>query len=238
MDRPLPAWYDDAKFGIFVHWTAAAVPAFAPVTDSPFDLAAEHGWADAMTNSPYVEWYQNSLAIDGARFSGTTPRRTEICRTTRSWRNSSRGSADGTRCVGRPVRGRGREVRRVRHEAPRRRDAVAKRASQPAQEGLAVRTRRGRRAGRGRARPRHALRYVLLGRARLDVRRVAHARPRRDDRGDPTVRGVPRLRERALARAHRALRAVRDVERHRLSGGGRLAGAVSRTTSSAFPTVS
>jgi len=66
MDRPLPAWFDDAKFGIFVHWTAAAVPAFAPVTDSPFDLAASNGWADAMTNSPYVEWYQNSLSIDGS----------------------------------------------------------------------------------------------------------------------------------------------------------------------------
>ena len=24
--RPLPTWYDDAKLGIFVHWTAAAVP--------------------------------------------------------------------------------------------------------------------------------------------------------------------------------------------------------------------
>ena len=66
MDRPLPAWFDDAKFGIFVHWTAAAVPAFAPVGHSPFDIAADGGWAEAMTNSPYVEWYQNSLAIDGS----------------------------------------------------------------------------------------------------------------------------------------------------------------------------
>ncbi|MEY2446725.1 MAG: alpha-L-fucosidase, partial [Acidimicrobiaceae bacterium] len=66
MDRRLPAWFDDAKFGIFVHWTAAAVPAFAPVGHSPFDIAAEGGWAEAMTNSPYVEWYQNSLAIEGS----------------------------------------------------------------------------------------------------------------------------------------------------------------------------
>ena len=28
--RPLPAWYDDAKLGVFVHWTMASVPAFAP----------------------------------------------------------------------------------------------------------------------------------------------------------------------------------------------------------------
>ena len=64
--RPLPPWFDDAKLGIFVHWTAAAVPAFAPVTDSPFDLAASDGWAEAMRCSPYVEWYQNSVAIEGS----------------------------------------------------------------------------------------------------------------------------------------------------------------------------
>ncbi len=64
--RVLPAWFDDAKLGIFVHWTAAAIPAFAPVTDSPFDLAADGGWAEAMRCSPYVEWYQNSLSIDGS----------------------------------------------------------------------------------------------------------------------------------------------------------------------------
>lgn len=64
--RTLPAWYDDAKLGIFVHWTAAAVPAFAPVRDSPFDLAASGGWEEAMRCSPYVEWYQNSLAIVGS----------------------------------------------------------------------------------------------------------------------------------------------------------------------------
>lgn len=64
--RPLPEWYDDAKLGIFVHWTAAAVAAFAPVGDSPFDLAGEGGWEEAFTRSPYVEWYQNSLAIEGS----------------------------------------------------------------------------------------------------------------------------------------------------------------------------
>ena len=65
-NRPLPSWYDDAKLGIFVHWTAAAVPAFAPVNESPFDLAAEGGWEEAMRRSPYTEWYQNSIAIEGS----------------------------------------------------------------------------------------------------------------------------------------------------------------------------
>ncbi|HEY2812901.1 MAG TPA: alpha-L-fucosidase [Acidimicrobiales bacterium] len=64
--RPIPQWFDDAKFGVFVHWTAAAVPAFAPVGRSVFDLAAEEGQEAAFARSPYVEWYQNSLAIDGS----------------------------------------------------------------------------------------------------------------------------------------------------------------------------
>jgi alpha-L-fucosidase len=66
LGRPLPAWFDDAKFGIFVHWTAATVPAFAPVGPSPFELAATEGWEAAMARSPYVEWYQNSLSIPGS----------------------------------------------------------------------------------------------------------------------------------------------------------------------------
>jgi alpha-L-fucosidase len=66
LGRPLPAWFDDAKFGIFVHWTAATVPAFAPVGPSPFELAATEGWEAAMARSPYVEWYQNSLSIAGS----------------------------------------------------------------------------------------------------------------------------------------------------------------------------
>ena len=64
--RPLPQWFGDAGFGIFVHWTAASVPAFAPVGPSPFELAATAGWEKAMAESPYVEWYQNSLAIEGS----------------------------------------------------------------------------------------------------------------------------------------------------------------------------
>lgn len=26
--RPLPGWYDDAKFGIFIHWGVFSVPSF------------------------------------------------------------------------------------------------------------------------------------------------------------------------------------------------------------------
>lgn len=27
--RPTPAWFDEAKFGIFIHWGVYSVPAFA-----------------------------------------------------------------------------------------------------------------------------------------------------------------------------------------------------------------
>lgn len=64
--RSVPAWFRNAKLGIFVHWYASTVPAFAPVEDSPFELADRHGWAYALKHSPYAEWYQNSLSIPGS----------------------------------------------------------------------------------------------------------------------------------------------------------------------------
>ena len=134
MERPLPAWFDDAKLGIFVHWTAAAVPAYAPVTDSPFDLAAEGGWEEAMRCSPYVEWYQNSIAIEGspaalhhAEVHGNRPYDDFVDDVPRRARRMAGGP------VGRPLRGRRRPLRGAGHQAPRRRAAVAERHAQPAQ---------------------------------------------------------------------------------------------------------
>jgi alpha-L-fucosidase len=63
--RELPAWFDDAKLGIFIHWTAAAVPAYAPVREPDFSGGGS-GWEAMFRENPYVEWYQNSLAIDGS----------------------------------------------------------------------------------------------------------------------------------------------------------------------------
>ncbi len=45
--RPIPAWFEDAKFGIFIHWGVYAVPAYSPtVRDSVhiYDRYAEHYW--------------------------------------------------------------------------------------------------------------------------------------------------------------------------------------------------
>jgi alpha-L-fucosidase len=40
--RPTPPWFDDAKFGIFIHWGVYSVPSYAPV-------------------GSYAEWYWNAL---------------------------------------------------------------------------------------------------------------------------------------------------------------------------------
>lgn len=65
-DRPLPAWYDDAKFGIFVHWGPYAVPCYAPVDKDMGDLIAAGDWAEVFRWSPYTEWYLNSWSLDGS----------------------------------------------------------------------------------------------------------------------------------------------------------------------------
>jgi alpha-L-fucosidase len=56
----VPTWWSDAKLGIFVHWTPASVPAFAPVDVDIGDLV-KSGRRDALAFSPYAEWYENSL---------------------------------------------------------------------------------------------------------------------------------------------------------------------------------
>ena len=43
---PTPAWFTDAKFGIFIHWGVYSVPAYAPVL--PGKLA-------------YAEWYWHAI---------------------------------------------------------------------------------------------------------------------------------------------------------------------------------
>jgi len=63
--RPVPTWWRDAKLGIFVHWTPASVPAFAPTAGDYGELVAS-GRPDAFASSPYVEWYENSLRFPGS----------------------------------------------------------------------------------------------------------------------------------------------------------------------------
>jgi alpha-L-fucosidase len=65
-DRPLPTWYDDAKFGIFIHWGPFTVPCFAPVGHNMGEMMEAGDWAQAFRESPYSEWYLNSWSLEGS----------------------------------------------------------------------------------------------------------------------------------------------------------------------------
>jgi alpha-L-fucosidase len=47
--RPLPGWFEDSKFGIFIHWGVYSVPAWGPTGDS------------IGVYDKYAEWYWNKL---------------------------------------------------------------------------------------------------------------------------------------------------------------------------------
>ena len=64
--HPMPTWFDDAKLGLFAHWTVGSVPSFAPTGRDPFTLAREEGEAVAFSHTPYAEWYWNSISLPGS----------------------------------------------------------------------------------------------------------------------------------------------------------------------------
>ncbi len=67
-NHKIPAWFEDAKFGIFIHWGLFSVPAFAS-TGKNIHSAIKQSVEEArgpMKNNPYAEWYLNSLKIDGS----------------------------------------------------------------------------------------------------------------------------------------------------------------------------
>lgn len=62
----VPAWFRDAKLGIFVHWGAYSVPGWASLTGELDEVLEEHGWPYWFANNPYAEWYANSMNIEGS----------------------------------------------------------------------------------------------------------------------------------------------------------------------------
>jgi alpha-L-fucosidase len=61
-----PAWFHDAKLGIFVHWGLYSVPGWAPTTGPLHDVVAAQGWQGWFRRNPYAEWYMNSIRIAGS----------------------------------------------------------------------------------------------------------------------------------------------------------------------------
>lgn len=60
----IPAWYDDAKFGVFLHWGLFSVPGYAPV--GRFNDLIKRDYDHTMTRSPYAEDYWNALRDPGS----------------------------------------------------------------------------------------------------------------------------------------------------------------------------
>ncbi len=65
--HPVPAWFNDAKLGIFVHWGLYSVPGWAKGTKKPLrEILATTPGEEWFANNPYAEWYLNSLKIEGS----------------------------------------------------------------------------------------------------------------------------------------------------------------------------
>jgi alpha-L-fucosidase len=69
--RTTPAWFDSVKLGIFIHWNAASIPAFAPVTsikvlsaDDKRNAQSDPLWE--LRKLPYAEMYQIPMMIPGS----------------------------------------------------------------------------------------------------------------------------------------------------------------------------
>ncbi len=62
----MPAWYDDAKLGVFLHWGLYSVPGWAPQTPDIQELLIRRGPKRMLRENPYAEWYLNSMQIPGS----------------------------------------------------------------------------------------------------------------------------------------------------------------------------
>lgn len=61
-DRELPAWFKNAKLGIFIHWGAYSVPAWAEPIGALGTIEGETWFA----HNPYAEWYWNTIRVSGS----------------------------------------------------------------------------------------------------------------------------------------------------------------------------
>ncbi|MFD1716750.1 alpha-L-fucosidase [Georgenia deserti] len=61
--RPTPEWYRRSPFGIFIHWGAYSVPAWAEPTGELGTVDDARVW---FTHNAYAEWYYNTIRIDGS----------------------------------------------------------------------------------------------------------------------------------------------------------------------------
>jgi alpha-L-fucosidase len=61
-EHQAPAWFNDAKLGIFIHWGVYSVPGWAPTEGQYGELTRDQFFKV----NPYAEWYMNSMRIPGS----------------------------------------------------------------------------------------------------------------------------------------------------------------------------
>jgi alpha-L-fucosidase len=61
-ERPTPAWFKESGLGIFIHWGAYSVPAWAEPIGELGTIPKRYWFA----HNPYAEWYFNTIRIDGS----------------------------------------------------------------------------------------------------------------------------------------------------------------------------
>ena len=64
--HPVPAWFDDAKLGIFLHWGVYSVPGWAPQVPDIQQLLRDEGPEGMLRDNPYAEWYRNTMQVPGS----------------------------------------------------------------------------------------------------------------------------------------------------------------------------
>jgi len=57
--RPVPSWFTNAKFGIFIHWGVYSVPAYRPVSPKMYETYAEWYGADVYGNAALRQSFHN-----------------------------------------------------------------------------------------------------------------------------------------------------------------------------------
>ena len=60
--RPVPRWFLDSALGIFIHWGAYSVPAWA----EPIGALGTFEPSYWFEHNPYAEWYLNTIRIEGS----------------------------------------------------------------------------------------------------------------------------------------------------------------------------
>ncbi|MCA1745596.1 MAG: alpha-L-fucosidase [Bacteroidales bacterium] len=67
--RPVPEWFVDAKFGVFVHWGLYAVPSWGPTDGKVYDGYSEWYWMrltepDSITGRKFIDFHNRTFGKD------------------------------------------------------------------------------------------------------------------------------------------------------------------------------